>query len=404
MLVRRCFPLMLLALLALSARSADACSIPVFRYASEFWVPDPFELYVFHDQPLTDQQQVWIEQLEQGPQAANITVIRQHVGPAGLVGETQDARIGALLTAFPADAYPHLVLQLPRVTGNPQPIWSGPLTAENLARLQSSPTRTKLVEALADKNTIVWLYLESGDAKRDEESFALLAQQVDQLQQTLQLPTLTEEDRQAISSDLELRLTALRVSRSDPAEATLVANLLATEPDLLDPEFAAEPMAFPIFGRGRVLYALVGAGINAGTIEDACRFLTGSCQCTVKLQNPGADLLLASGWGHTATTVDPEYVPIPGRSSPQAARLDAEPAAESAARGRSMATEPPPAAHAPATTSAQVTRQQGTPRPGGMAPRAPPGGRPGASIMLLIGLAVGGIGVATWVGLTLSGR
>ena len=37
-------------------------------------------------------------------------------------------------------------------------------------------------------------------------------------------------------------------------------------------------------------------GINPRTIEDACRFLIGGCQCTVKEQNPGADLLLAVDW------------------------------------------------------------------------------------------------------------
>jgi hypothetical protein len=42
--------------------------------------------------------------------------------------------------------------------------------------------------------------------------------------------------------------------------------------------------------------ALVGERLTPQTIEDACRFLTGACQCTVKAQNPGIDLLMSVAW------------------------------------------------------------------------------------------------------------
>ena len=71
-------------------------------------------------------------------------------------------------------------------------------------------------------------------------------------------------------------------------------TLLSTEPDLRGRD---EPMAFPVFGRGRVLYALVGAGVNAENVRHTLDFLVGGCSCTIKRQNPGVDLLLTADWG-----------------------------------------------------------------------------------------------------------
>jgi hypothetical protein len=89
------------------------------------------------------------------------------------------------------------------------------------------------------------------------------------------------------------------------------------EPDLRDPEIAGQPMAFPVFGRGRALYALVGAGIVPGTIEDASQFLVGACQCTVKADNPGIDLLMSADWDglvQPSLPVDTTAPPLVGLS------------------------------------------------------------------------------------------
>ena len=39
-----------------AASSAQACSVPVFRYALVQWRPDSFEVIVFHQGPLSDAQ------------------------------------------------------------------------------------------------------------------------------------------------------------------------------------------------------------------------------------------------------------------------------------------------------------------------------------------------------------
>ncbi len=69
--------------------------------------------------------------------------------------------------------------------------------------------------------------------------------------------------------------------------------LLGTERDLAG---FKEPLLFPVFGRGRALYALAGKGINRETLDEAATFLIGKCSCQVKELNPGVDLLLAADW------------------------------------------------------------------------------------------------------------
>jgi hypothetical protein len=93
---------------------------------------------------------------------------------------------------------------------------------------------------------------------------------------------------------LSFEFSTLAVSRSDPNESFLRAMLLSSEPDLS--QYTDEPILFPVFGRGRALYALVGDGINAENIRETVAFLTGPCGCEVKMLNPGVDLLMAVNW------------------------------------------------------------------------------------------------------------
>ncbi|MEX1224788.1 MAG: hypothetical protein WEA31_09595, partial [Pirellulales bacterium] len=84
-----------------------------------------------------------------------------------------------------------------------------------------------------------------------------------------------------------------RLSRDNPREAAFVATLLGIEPNLRN---TTQPVAVPVFGRGRALFARVGSAINAENIEEDCRFISGDCSCVVKEQNPGIDLPLEVSW------------------------------------------------------------------------------------------------------------
>jgi len=108
---------------------------------------------------------------------------------------------------------------------------------------------------------------------------------------------------------LEIKFSLIQLKRDDPRERFLVDALIHSEADLA--EYNEEPIVFPVFGRGIVLYALVGPGIDQENIREAAKFLAGPCSCQVKEQNPGFDLLFNTDWSVRIGSVMISQ-PIPG--------------------------------------------------------------------------------------------
>jgi hypothetical protein len=300
-------------LLALSLFSAPlgACNVPVFRYALEHWSPDTYQALLFHRGPLTAEQQAAVAELERAAGGVNLTV-----RAVDLTHETD---------AAPPEQLPWLVVRYPAATAIAEPIWSGPLQAGAAAMLADSPARREIRRRILQGESAVWVLLDGGAAEQDNAAETLLRSHLAKLQRTMKLPERTEapEDHVEGEEQLPVRLafSALRVHRDDPEEALLVRLLLHSEPDLAR---RPEPMVFPIFGRGRILYALVGAGITEGNLRETAAFLTGACSCRVKKETPGIDLLLRSDWHPTPEkrraeeeTLSPEEGPSP--ASPQEA-------------------------------------------------------------------------------------
>src|SRR5438552_1460043 len=48
--------LLTLPVLLLFAFPSPACNIPVFRFALEYWKPEPYELFILHKGPLPESQ------------------------------------------------------------------------------------------------------------------------------------------------------------------------------------------------------------------------------------------------------------------------------------------------------------------------------------------------------------
>lgn len=336
---------------------ALACSIPVFRYAIEHWRPDPYQVFVYHDQDLSDgdrQLLAWIgEQATAGANVAARTIdTRQPLEP------TDQARWEKLGEA----TLPRLVVQMPQRVGDGEaPVNSAAWEQAELERLIRSPKRAELGERLI-RGEVVWVFLESGKQDEDDRLFALLNDQIAIQQESIELPEIEEQDLKDLSTaptELEIRFSAMRVARDDPSEHWFKETLLSIEPDLRDEELVDQPMVFPVFGRGRALYALVGQGINADMIAEAAVFLTGACQCTVKAENPGVDLLLPVRWDDFIEVSEPEEVDLPlvglGGGLPLAQPADASIA--NAATGDASA-----AADSPVATVAALPADAG---PGG---------------------------------------
>lgn len=297
------------------ATAAWACSVPVFRYALERWTSDPYEVLVFHDGPLSAEQESLLEGLAlqntDGVPIANLEIRR-----IAVAAEMDDAT-RQLWDAQTEATAPWLVVRPPVATRSPEvepsTIWSGPLDSSAAAILHDSPLRHEIAERLIGGETAVWVLLESGDKQQDDAAFALLEAELARASAQLKLPEVDEQDIDdglllADPSNLRVSFSVERLARDNVDEAPLIAMLLASEPDLA--EYDA-PMALPVFGRGRVLYALVGQGINAETIDMACRDLIGPCTCQIKEQNPGSDLLMAVDWDARVSLSDEEERPLP---------------------------------------------------------------------------------------------
>jgi hypothetical protein len=216
-----------------------------------------------------------------------------------------------------------MVTRFPSSSGIRQPVHSGPATAQSLAALIDSPARQDVTQRLSEGESAVWLLLESGDKAADDAAEKLLQERLDYLSSVMTLPKLDESDIanglvSVPEEDLRLDFSILRVARTDAQESMLVAMLLHSEVGLED--VVDEPMVFPVFGQGRALYALVGAGIRSETIDAAATFLIGKCSCQVKEQNPGVDLLMSADWAAAA-----KASPVLDRDLPTLAELMPKP-------------------------------------------------------------------------------
>lgn len=286
----------LLGCLVLWTASGWACDVPVFRYALEMWEADRYDVYMFRRGPMGAQDEKAIETLKAQTAGeggvANVTLHVIDLDAPSVEGTADPWRGG------PEPTLPHMVVRYPRSLPTWPDLWSGPLSEFNSELLLDSPKRQEIAQRIVDGDTAVWVLLESGDQAKDDAAAALLETQLDVLNKTLKLPELSDRSDFGGADPtprLELRvaLSSLRLSRNDPNEQMFVRMLLQSESDL---KTFQEPMAFPIFARGRVLYALVGRGINEGNIREACAFIMGPCSCEIKDLNPGTDILMSVDW------------------------------------------------------------------------------------------------------------
>tara|TARA_R110002095_G_scaffold207151_1_gene191851 strand:- start:31260 stop:32444 length:1185 start_codon:yes stop_codon:yes gene_type:complete len=278
----------------------------------ERWPADKYNAVVFYRGELNAEQQKLVAQFDKegaiGQKSANVELKLVNLD-AKPTPEDLD-----LWKKQKSETLPLMVVRTPLPAPVTEGFWSGELNAENLVRLIDSPLRQNIAKQLINGQTAVWVFLESGNPEKDKAAFELLTKELKRMEKTLKLPEIDQADIEqglvSVSPDsLKLKFSVVKCSREDSTETYFTQMLLATENDLKD--FDNEPMALPVFGRGRVLYALIGKGINPGTIEQACRDLTGPCTCQVKDQNPGTDLLMAVNWENlvTPSTEDKKELP-----------------------------------------------------------------------------------------------
>jgi len=293
-----------MVLFVLVPSSAFACSVPVFRYAMERWPADYYEAVLIHRGQMTEDDKQLLNELRQedsGTEAfLNLRLVEVDITA------TTDEKIKSLLLTSEElrDTFPVLALWYPGHKGRTPPFWQGQFTPSTVAALLESPTRQKLAECLIEGQTTVWIFLESGNAGKDKAALQLLEQELETATRELKEQAESIPEEFAVP-EVTYAFSILPVSRSDPKERMLLTLLLNSEPDLK--EYAEEPVIFPVFGRGRVLYVLIGEGINSGNIRETIAFLVGPCGCEIKMMNPGVDILMAANWDAAAMKFYEEF-------------------------------------------------------------------------------------------------
>ena len=288
--------------------SADACSIPVFRYAMERWPADYYEGIVIHKGPLADDDPAAM--LLQNEKAEFLNL---RISPIDLASpETGD--LTGLLGGPVPETLPALVLWYPNSKGRAAPLWTGQFTIDAVKALIQSPKRQEIAKRLIAGQTAVWIFVESGNAGKDKAKMQLINQELAAATKQLKemAPMLAEELQ---VPQVSYEFSILPVSRSDPNEKMFLEMLLKSEPDLN--EYSAEPIVFPTFGRGRALFALVGEGINTDNLREAIAFITGPCGCEIKMMNPGVDLLMNENWDAAAMQFYKEFYEIAEEPLPE---------------------------------------------------------------------------------------
>ncbi|HZZ72097.1 MAG TPA: hypothetical protein VFE24_07570 [Pirellulales bacterium] len=297
----------------------------MFRFALERWTPAPYQVFVFQAGKLDAEQRGLVESLRRqnasGGGAANFEV-KQIMLP-----DDRDKLDGGARILFDAQQNPTLpwvVVRYPAALGLDATVWAGKLS-DAASVLADSPVRKELIRRLTKGDTAVWLLLESGDPAQDEAAAARLAEELPRVQAELKIPQQDPADyltNQPVP--LKIEFSTLRLARDDRSETFLVSALLHSEDDLAATK---GPIVFPVFGRGRTLWGMVGKGINLENLEHAGAFMTGACACEIKDANPGFDLLLAAHWDallehHLVVQTRPDvggladFLPPPARSAP----------------------------------------------------------------------------------------
>ncbi len=277
---------------------AYACQVPVFRYALERWSADEYEVVVLHDGPLPESVVDFLDAFN-GSQVSPAARANLRITDVD-ISSSKDRRLRDLWHSNGTEGQPLMAVFYPE---NAQEVpdrlvGTWPCSKQALQRLVDSPVRQSIAQKLLEGNSAVWIFVPSGDQQKDTAALKMLEQENLAAQKILKLPTAEEmETNELVVQEAKIKLkidfSVVTLDRNDPAEEFVLNMLLDSESDLRTFD---EPLAFPLFGRGRVLYALVGKGIAPHTIGTACSFIAGPCSCQVKGQNPGFDLLMSVDW------------------------------------------------------------------------------------------------------------
>ncbi len=295
-------------------QQAWACQVPVFRYALERWQADDYHAVIIHQGTLNEEQRNALKIIEESAsplfeRGANLSLHKVDLSSVSSV----EPRWQSETSTFKPDDSPRIALYYPTSTGIQEPLWTGELTTANAKAIMDSPLRQKIKDELLSGTSNVWLLIQSGSEALDQEAEQRLRKFLKQASKETKLPDgiiplekahqlRSGPDEGPIDMDdvlrsnvpLKIHFSTIAVSRNDPAEEIFISMLLKHSPRML--AITDQPIAIPIFGRGRVLEGMIGQDLTLENTLGASSYLCSACSCQVKEENPGLDMLMAVKW------------------------------------------------------------------------------------------------------------
>lgn len=298
---------LVVAVVITTAAALIACETPVYRFAMYRWEPAAYSVYYLHEgEPSTDHQAVLdrFAELQFGSDASSAESVNIDVVDV----DTSDVDVNVHLPPSVSAVWQEVGSTLPTflvIAPGGRLLHTGELNLDDANALVDSPARQSASRLLDLEHVAVFYLLESEDDDDANDTARRAIRDVIDLAEAgllvadepLSGVLHPDENNGNEDVDATMMLATVSVSRDDPAERWLVRMLLHVEEDL---EGLSEPMVFPVFGRGRALEPFIGGGITTDNLTGAVTYVTGSCSCEIKEQNPGMDLLTRWDWATTA--------------------------------------------------------------------------------------------------------
>lgn len=294
--------LVFLAFAGISLASASACTKPVFRYALERWPAAPYQLTVLHEGKLDDDLDGRVKNL------CPEDVFNFNFRHYDVKGELPEGPVRENWEKNPDPR--RLPLGLLRMPEGDQVIWEGkldPAGAGKLKELLFCPATVKVIGAICQGDTAVWMLVPGPDEKENQKMRKLLKKSLAAMEEELKLPHELDPLDSAYDDDLapgipmKLKFSIQDVDLDAPEMALLKSCVSAYVPDALK---APGPKAIPVFARGRALDVFSLEDLNENVLGEVCFFLSGPCSCRVKEMNPGFDLLMPFPWDRALWDVE----------------------------------------------------------------------------------------------------
>lgn len=269
------FTLNFFLLFAIAGISSDN-GIPLYRYAYENWKPKPYQLNIYYKGYLTKKEKKVVEYFRSFEKEKAITLSVINLSDP----KDSDTKKIWLWNKQEIKTLPRIVLSYPENSLISVNAWDCPMKYYDAKRIMSSPKRKKIAMHLQKGCAAVWLLLECGRLKDDENAALFLKSN---------LKLLSEREQfKGHSFAIE------RIAKKEKKEKFFI-NLLRHVKSAAREDI---PVIIPVFGRGRALYALSGDLVSTESVEEVCEYLVQPCdkKTDKTIQKPGLDLLFGCDW------------------------------------------------------------------------------------------------------------